>query len=437
MRQLGHGHSVMWFAPLEIDRRIRSVASKGPSDVIDTTDILQWAIREACDDIERRTPHWAQQGVDHTSRYADWTSFCRGELSSAELSDKWLQPEAKRLEDLYGPHKTLNFALINEVSKKRKKKKNVGLLAAPAIRQRCIELGVSCLRDVSMDEEQEREVIHEAEHERQVERPPRAPPAIHSIHQAVVDFVQTGVVPTMTNSFCRAFETLDATSAAANGALIWSPYILATTDFQKTVGSSSKVDDYLRPVMWVVSGKRAQNEVLVILSPYEANHLLPAIKSSDKVHLHLYTPRITRSMKPCDDFTLYSIPAVPAGWTPSSSSMDLLNMFAGQLYLKDHEAYIRLCRFLCVYAMDLQGEEGIEVGCDGFISPNTRPRHLRNSYPFQISPLDSLRRLMGLRRKGMRFAPTHMGKLLDGRLLFEDDFDGGDDAMRFILPLGS
>jgi hypothetical protein len=421
MRKLGHGHSIMFFAPLEVDRRIRFVASKAPSDVIDTTDILQWAIRETCDDIQQRAPHWAQQGMDHTSRYTVWTSFCRDEKPSKELSDKWLQPEAKRLEELYGPHKTLNL----------------DLLAAPDIYQRCTELGVLSLRDVSMDEEQEREVIHEAEREQQVElRPPRVAPATHSIHQAVVHFVKTGVVPTITTGFCRAFQTLDATSAAANEAHIWSTNILVTTDFQKTVRSSSKVDDYLRPVMWVVSGKRARNDALVILSPYEANHLLPDIRSSDKVHLHLYAPRTTKSMKACDDLALYSIPAAPTGWTPPSSLMDQLNVFAGQLYLKDHETYIRLCRFLWVYARDLQDEEGIEVGCDGFISPDNRPGHLQRVDTFQTSPLDSLRKLMGLRRKGMRFAPTHMGKLLDGRLLSEDDFDGGDDV-RFILPLES
>ena len=405
MRKLGHGHSIMFFAPLEVDRRIRSVASKGPSDAIDTTDILQWVIRETCDDIQQRAPHWAQQGMDHTSRYAIWTNFCGDELSPTELSDKWLQPEAKRLEDLYGSCNPSNSTALNA-----------------DIRQRCNDLGVLSLRDVSMDEEQEREVIHEAERERQVERPPRVLPATHSIHQAVVNFVKTGVVPTITPAFRPAFATLDTTSAAANEAHIWSPYILATTDFQKTVSSSGKSDDYLRPVQWVVSGYRAHDEVLVILSPHEANLLLPDIRSSDKVHLHLYTPRITKSMKPCDDLALYSIPAVPAGWTPPSSLMDQLNVFAGQLYLKDYETYIRLCRFLCVYAGDLQGEEGIEAGCDGFISPNNRPRHLPNDDTFQTSPVDSLRTLMGLRRKGMRFSPTHMGKLLEGRLLSEDDF---------------
>jgi hypothetical protein len=422
MRKLGHGHSVMFFAPLEVDRRIRSVASKVPLDNIDPSDILQWAIRETCDDIQQRAPHWAQQGTDHTSRYDVWTNFCRDELSSEELSDEWLQPDAKRLGDLYGPQKTLSLSP----------------LAVPDIRQRCIELGVLSLRDVSMDEEQEREVIHEAERERQVERPPRVPSATHSIHQAVVDFVKTGIVPATSKGFRQAFQILDVTSAATNEAHIWSPYILATTDFQKTVRSSSNIDDYLRPVMWVVSGKRAHDEALVILSPYEANHLLPDIRSSDKVHLHLYTPRITKSMRPCDDLALYTIPAVPAGWTPSSSLMDQLNVFAGQLYLKDYETYIRLCRFLCVYAGDLPDEEGIEVGCDGFISPNNRPSDWQNGnvFTFQTSPLGPLRTLMGLRRKGMRFAPTHMGKLLDGRLLSEDDLDGYDDVC-FIYYLFS
>ncbi|KAF8555163.1 hypothetical protein OG21DRAFT_1507968 [Imleria badia] len=420
MRKLGHGHSIMFFAPLEVDRRIHAVARKGPLDVVDTMDILQWTIRETCDDIQQRAPHWVQQGMDHASRYAAWTSFCRDELSSEELLNKWLQPEAKKLEDLYGSHETSDSTL----------------LATPDIRQRCLELGVLSPRDVSMDEEQEQEVVHEAERERQVERPPRVPPATHLIHPDVIAFVKTGVVPTTTEGFCRAFQTLDVTSAAANEVHIWSPDILATTDFKNTVRSSSKVDDYLRPVMWVVSGKRAQNEVLAILSPYEANELLLDIRSNDKVHLHAYTARVTRSMKPCDDLVLYNIPAVPTGWTAPLSLMDQLNVFAGQLYLNDYETYIRLCRFLCVNTRDLQDKEIIEVECDsdGFISPNNRSRHLQSDFTFQTSPLESLKKLMGLRRKGMRFAPTHMGQLLDGRLLAEDDFDDGDSNAGFHTP---
>ena len=415
MRKLGHGHSIMFFAPLETDRHIRSVANKGSWDNINTMDILHWTIRETCDDIEQRAPHWVQQGMDHTSRYDAWSGFCNDQLTSEELSCKWLQPEAKSLENLYAPHNTSNLSLA----------------ITSDIRQRCEELGILSLRNVSMDEEQEREVIHEAERERQVERPPRVPPTIHSVHPDVAAFVKTGVIPSNSKSFRPAFETLNATSAATNEAHVWSSSVLATTDFQETVSSSGNVGDYLRPVQWIVSGKQGHKDVLVILSSYEVNHLIPDIRSSNSVHLHLYTPRVTKSMKPCDDLALYSIPMAPTGWTAPSLLVDQLNVFAGQLYLKDYETYIRLCRFLCVYARDLEGEDGIEIGSDGFIAPDNRPRQLQNTHTFQSTPLLSVRKLIGLRRKGMCFTLTHMGKLLDGRLLSEDDFRDGfqvDDA---------
>ena len=422
MRKLGHGHSIMFFAPLEVDRRVRYVAGKGPMNNISATDILQWAIRETCDDIQQRVPHWAQQGMNHLTRHGVWSSFNNGELSSKQMSHVWLQPEAKKLEDLYGLRKTSSSTV----------------LMSQDIRRRCTDLGVSSFgRGLSMDEEQEREVIHEAERERQVERPPKVPPAIHSMHQDVVAFVKTGIIPPNSKAFRSAFKSLDKTSAGTHTtheAHIWSSCILVTTDFENAVNSSKGVGDYLRPVQWVVSGKGAQKQVFVVLSPYEANRMIRDIRSSNHVHLHLYTPRVFKSMKPCDDLGLYSVPAVRTGWTAPPLLMDQLNMFAGQLYLKDYKTYIRLCRFLCVYARDLEGDQGIETGSDGFIAPRNRPKRLQaGAHTFQTSPLDSLKVLVGLRRKGLHFAPTHVGKLLDGRVLSENDFQEGHDDVRLVL----
>ncbi|KAG9310892.1 hypothetical protein JVU11DRAFT_8750 [Chiua virens] len=407
MRKLGHGHSIMFFAPLEVDRRIRYVAGKIPSSTISAMDILHWAIRETCEDIQQRAPHWAQQGMDHASRHDVWSSFSRGELTPQQLSVKWLQPEAKRLQDLYEPRDP----------------SSVAFQATGDIHRRCAHLGeLAPRRLLSMDEEQEREVIHEAERERQVDRPPKVSPAIHSLHQDVTAFVKTGTVPAKSKAFRPAFETLNGTSAATKEPHVWSPSVLVTADFEKTVNSSKKVDDYLRPVHFVVSGRKAQSEVLVILSPFEADRLMPIIRSSRDVRLHLYTPRVTKSMKSCDDLRLYSIPKVPYGWVPSTPLMDQLNVFAGQLYLQDYKAYIRLCRFLCLYARDVESGELGEIRSDGFLSPRSQPRQLQTVLTFQYSPLDALKNLVGLRRKGAHFAPTHMGKLLEGRPLVENDF---------------
>ena len=418
MRKLGHGHSLMFFAPLGTDQRIRSLANKGPLDNIDTMDILHWAICETCDEIQQRAPQWAQQGIDHDSRYVAWSRFCERQLALKDLSDKWLQPEAKRLEDLYGPHST-----------------TPSLRATPAIRQRCEALGTLSLRNVGMDEEQEREIIHEAERERQVERPQGVQPVAHSIHQDVVVFVKTGIIPANSLAFRPAFESLDATSAANNEAHIWSQSVWVTMDFEKTVDSPGKMDDFLRPVQWFVSRKTScKDPVLVILSPHEVSNLMSDIRTSDNVRLHVYTPRVTKFMKPSDDPPLYCIPMLPTGRTVPSPLMDQLNMFAGQLYFKDYETYTRLCRFFCVYTNNPEGEESIEVETGRFTEPRNQPEHLRkNPQAFQ-STLHTLKTLIGFRRKGAGFTQTHMGKLLHRRLLSEGDFDGCGDVRPTTFP---
>ncbi|KAF8554288.1 hypothetical protein OG21DRAFT_1497164 [Imleria badia] len=419
MRKLGHGHSLMFFAPLEIDRRIRAVASKGPSDVIDTLDILQWTIRETCDDIQQRVSQWAQQGMSHQARYNAWSRFCANELTPEPLSTEWLQPEVKSLMELYAPQDSSNPTAFT----------------VPEIRERCVSLGIISLHKGGMDEEQEREVIHEVEREREVERPPRASPAKHSISKDVINFVKTGAIPNGSPVFHPVFTTLGNTSAFTNEMNVWSRWVLATEDFCRTIvpaegSASSKMDEFLRPVQWIVSSQTAVRQVLVILSPYEVRRLLPDIRKSEHVHLHLYTPRTTKSMTSSDDLRLYSIPPVSANWAPPHALVRQLNVFAGQLYLSNHAAYIRLCRFLCVYAQDLQNEEDMVIECDGFIKPEQRRGSLAGQvqYTFQTTPLPFVKALLGLRRKGMSFAQTHMGKLLDGRLLTDRDFGSAEDV---------
>ena len=419
MRKLGHGHSLMFFAPLGIDQHIRSLANKGHRDNIDIVDVLHWTIRETCDEIQQRAPQWAQQGTDHISRYVAWSRLCERQMGLKVLLDKWLQPEAKRLEDLYGPHKTMP-----------------SLRVAPAIRQRCEDLGTLSFRNLGMDEEQEREIIREAERERQVERPERVQPVAHSIHPDVVLFVKTGIIHANSRAFRPAFESLDVMSTASNEAHIWSRSVRVTMDFEKTVDSPEKMDDFLRPVQWIVSRQTSRMDpILVILSPHEANHLMSDIRTSDHVRLHVYTPRVTKSMKPCDDPPLYSIPMLPTGGTVPSPLMDQLNMFSGQLYFKDYETYIRLCRFLRVYERGPEGEEGNKARGSWLIKLWSPPRRLQlNTQTCQSPQLWSLKTLIGFRRKGVCFTQTHMGKLLDGRQLSESDFDGCADVRLIVLP---
>ena len=88
------------------------------------------------------------------------------------------------------------------------------------------------------------------------------------------------------------------------------------------------MDQYLRPVQWVLSGKSNNNRVHVVVSPSEADWLMPDIRMSKHVHLHAYVPRTSKRMKPTDDLMFYSIPPVPENWTPPWDLVDQLNLFA-------------------------------------------------------------------------------------------------------------
>jgi hypothetical protein len=72
MRQLGKGQSVMFFAPGEVDRRIRNLipSDRGSCHRIQVLDILHWTMHETCEDIRHHLPHWSQQGFDHYQRFS-------------------------------------------------------------------------------------------------------------------------------------------------------------------------------------------------------------------------------------------------------------------------------------------------------------------------------------------------------------------------------
>ncbi|KAI5990021.1 hypothetical protein EDC04DRAFT_2989701 [Pisolithus marmoratus] len=409
MRKLGHGHSVMFFAPLEIDRNIREATKKSDGGMIHPSDILLWAMGETCTEIQTSAPHWAQQGRDHSLRYAAWSKFCRGEISSEQLAATWCQPDAKTLEELYAPS-----SLEEQPT-----------LSFPEIDQRCQELGISSSTNSNMSEEQEREIVHEIERETQVERPPPATPAAHQVSAAVRNFVRTGMVVPSSTAFIPLFDSFRNATLLSPAKKVWSRHIFATSDYCTVVQGRTQVNigEYFRPVNWILSSQSNGSPILVILSPSEVNELLPEIRRSNSVCLHVYRPRTQARICPCDDLRLYTIPSAPSDWTAPTALMDQVNLFAGQLYLHDYNTYLRLCRFLCVYADDLAGEGDLEVESDGFIAPVNRPPKAQSVGSFQKSPLPFLKYVINLRRRGMNFEGTHMGKILHGRLLNQQDFE--------------
>ncbi|KAG8928196.1 hypothetical protein FRC02_007250 [Tulasnella sp. 418] len=412
MRMLGHGHSVTFFAPAEVDRGIRAVAKLGNNEAIHTRHVLLWAMFESCLEVVQRIPQWAQQGVDHRTRDKAWLEFSKSPASSlTQLESAWVQDEARSLDQMYALNPVDPLAVHSD-----------RLRGYPDISARYLTWAPSSFLDTRFQEEQEREVIQEVEAVRHVQRPPKSQALIPSIHPDVRILVQKGVFKKDSPAFVKLFRQLPRVVFEDNN---WSsPYLYCTKVFSITTEASKQGNsgDYLNPVNWILSSIQAgTGRIFVVISPFEVNALLPEIRRSKAVHLHQYSPRITQEMKSFDDLAFHCIPPLSTSWVkPNLDITTRLNLWAGQLYLEDETAYHHLCNFLGLYSW--QPRKGDTIQPDGFIKPKHRHGTAVVNSSFQNSPVPYLKRLFTARRKGMDYAPTHMGRILRGRLLAVGDF---------------
>lgn len=283
-------------------------------------------------------------------------------------------------------------------------------------------MGIRSIGSARLSEEQEREVVLEVERERQVERPPKVQPAPHCLHPDVLAFVQTGNLPS-SSQFISLFSPIHQEGDG------WDSRLLATRDFAIVLAANtslSTLHDYLRPVAWVLSrgidGPPADSR-LVVISPFEADQLLPILRTNaSKVRLHVFTPRLVKSMPSLSDLRFHVIPALPASaWSVPNILQVQLSLWSGELWMKDFASYKLLCAFLGLY-MGCTSEEiellrdGNHIASDGFVRPTGRAL-LSNPSAFGASPVERLRELLGLRRKGVEYLSTHMGQILTAREL--------------------
>ena len=260
-----------------------------------------------------------------------------------------------------------------------------------------------------MAEEQEREVNHEVERERQVERPPKVKPATHTIRNDIRTFVRTGKLPSRLTHIIPLLAPTGI-DVALDSTPDWSTSPRTTVDFATTTRypGEEPLMDYLRPVNWIVSSGFGKDNVAIVMSPYEANELLPEIRKSGNVRLHIYAPRVTASMRSFSDLTFHTIPdPEPSAitWTSPAHTQIALNLFAGHLYFDSKEEYDRVCQLFAL-SMAHPGAQEIEV--DGFVQPQHRTGA---SSPLTVSVITTFERLTGLRRKGMGYDKTHLGRV--------------------------
>jgi hypothetical protein len=421
MRKLGNGQSVVFCIPNEVRFNILALRRKDESSPIDVSDVLHWAVSETWSEIRRSVPLWAVQGTRFERQQEVWQDSRqseRGEITSIQ-AQRFLEPECQTLEQRYRPGHQERPLFYSSSDTNQ----NLNLIG-----ELCREFEVLDVLSSALQEEQERELAPEIEIERQVQRPQPATPASHHMHPHITSFVATGVLTSPSEAYKPAFCTLQNTSAAPLLDITQFPSsLLATKDFSTTInsppGSALISDAFQRPVRWILTSNHREARdaravmQMMIISPYEANCLMPEIQKSNFVSLRLYAPRQNRGCHPLDRFTLYNVPEnVDRIEAPDKLRIEL-NLFSGQLYLDSYSDYKALCEFLGVASF--KTPPGLVVAADGFIQGGSQG--LRGY--FSQSPLKFLKFLMSQIRKDCQdIGRTHVGYILDGRLLFPSDF---------------
>jgi hypothetical protein len=172
-------------------------------------------------------------------------------------------------------------------------------------------------------------------------------------------------------------------------------------------------------------------ERILIISPWEANQLYTRMRQSTAATLHLYKPRSNSGYAPLDGLDFHTVAGSPYSSPPTvpRALAVQLGLFAGQLYISSHGDYLEICSFLDLSPHALtstkeMSEHGWKLSADGFILSDDQGRAGGASSGLKQSPVNFFKLLMSkIRRNGDGIAKTHMGSLLEGKLLQSSDFD--------------
>ena len=405
LRKLAHGQTLMFLAPPEVHQNIMDLTGKSEGQ-LDGYDVVEWALEQSCQNIERCQPLRILQGLNHNQRevtmdrfsetYKDLDDLLKETDHSSQLVTAFREKEEQRLNDLYAPPplKTNVVPGIIESSQDIPNRRKI----VQTLLEMWKDLDSTESEGASMHEEHEREVAHEVEQETQVERPPKVKALRRAVDPDLAAFVTTGRLVKLSR-FPTAYErVVKQTSVISHGISDFWTRLLVTRDFARTVQRPQLgyYDSYLRPVNWVLTSKQQNKPTsLLIISQYEANELLRDIQAPySGVNLHIYEPRVTKSMG-----------SVDSGLDPESRSMKLwsdldsglrrgLHLFSGQVYSNTYEDHSKLHEDL---ALDLS--------------------------PSADQTLSFIQAWIAIRRKGQDFLQTHIGQMVSGRSIKEEAFE--------------
>jgi hypothetical protein len=463
LRQLGTTQSVTFFAPPEVHQSIMDFRGKTARDHIDSHDTICWLLEQTIQGLENLQPLYYAQGSDFCRRSQakiDYPDFLSKEDHRSSCLKVLQEPEQQTLKSLYeprpdkagrgqSPHKISGDRQIAKFMRELKRHRRAFQDTGNAVH-------ASALQEV----EQEREVAVEAESIRERQNPVHFhPQSFSGLDDDIRAFVKSGELRTGSMACQQVFLHLRHTSIGQKYMLNLpaNSRLFVSLEFRKTVYTpSGKYDDnFLRPIQYMLwSG---QSETAILVSPEEAELLIPICRRAAKqsVHLLTYSAPVTRKMLQFNDMNYYAIPPLAEDWIAPQWLQVQVGLFAGRLYLPFAEL-THVLEFL-----GITNDESREQPSHEQQETDILPLDVTKDFSEDQEPIDSivgamagkqtraqlakvrmlnfLHEWLELRAKGQDFAQTPMGYVCSGKVLTEEHpfFRGIDGEARTHLHAAS
>jgi hypothetical protein len=154
---------------------------------------------------------------------------------------------------------------------------------------------------------------------------------------------------------------------------------------------------------------------------------LPHIRKTTRVKLVLYMARISKNMVSFDNMDVYQMSESTNAPAFSAEAVTMLNLFAGQLYFSSFSHYQSLCEMIGLWDGVRELPIRRHIHNDNFVPPACRKANGWTNCTFRTSPVGMLKAFIGMRRLGIEWSHTHMGRVLSGRILMAEDFEEQED----------
>ena len=261
--------------------------------------------------------------------------------------------------------------------------------------------------------EQEREVAVEAETVRAVKNPLHRLPLPHlDIHHNLRQYCVNGLLKHDSVAYRRAYNFLGRTKLGSEHKILdrtGASKLYVSEDFTRTVElpGSFRDDNYIRQVNWLIYSMVDGSAIIV--SPWEAEQLLPMIRDhqNPRVHLLTYAPPVTRNMLKFDSLDFYAMPSLPSDWQCPRWLRRDVGMLAGKLYFR-FEEYGDICNFLGINSGSVDAPESP-------VNPGALIR--KEASKLTANPLVFLQKWLTLRRYGQDISYTPMGYIVQEKAL--------------------